>query len=219
MRLLRQLFLNKLKYKKNDVLFGVLSRITDRARLGSHCRIGKYSYVDGYLGSWSYIGDSCFISAKIGKFCSISSSVRVLTGRHAYKAPYVSTSPLFYSIQNPFNTILVKRQLFDEYEYADKDNKIPVIIGNDVWIGYGVSIIEGVTIADGAVILANATVTKYVPPYAIVGGVPAKIVGYRYEDDVIKKLLDIRWWENDIEWIKKNIDSMSDINNLLHNYQ
>jgi len=142
----------------------------------------------------------------------------VLTGRHAYKAPYVSTSPLFYSIQNPFNTILVKRQLFDEYEYADKDNKIPVIIGNDVWIGYGVSIIEGVTIADGAVILANATVTKYVPPYAIVGGVPAKIVGYRYEDDVIKKLLDIRWWENDIEWIKKNIDSMSDINNLLLNY-
>lgn len=77
-----------------------------------------------------------------------------------------------------------------------------VIIGNDVWIGAGVFIKGGIKIGDGAVIAAHAVVTKDVPPYAIVGGVPAKILKYRFTDDVIRKLLDLKWWDYDIAAIQ-----------------
>lgn len=155
------------------------------------------------------------IFGKIGRFCSLSSNVKVINGRHAFKAPFVSTSPLFFSLSSPLGFSFVKSQKYDEFTYADTENKYPVVIGNDCWIGYGVSIIEGVTIGDGSVVLANATVTKDVPPYAIVGGVPAKIIGYRYDEETIAKLLEIKWWNKDITWIKEKAEMFSDLENFL----
>ena len=104
---------------------------------------------------------------------------------------------------------------FDEYVYADSANKHPVVIGNDCWIGARVSIVEGVTISEGGVVLAGAVVTKDVPPYAIVGGVPAKVIGYRYSEDVIKKLLKIQWWNNNEQWLKDNALLFSNIDSFL----
>ena len=98
---------------------------------------------------------------------------------------------------------LYSESIFDEFKYADSDRNY-VVIGNDVWIGACVTIINGVTIGDGAMVLAGAVVSKDVPPYAIVGGVPAKINGYRYSKEDIEFLLDSRWWDNDLEWIKDN---------------
>ena len=85
-----------------------------------------------------------------------------------------------------------------------------VKIGSDCWIGEGALITGGVTINDGAVILANAVVTKDVPAYAIVGGIPAKIIKFRYSDTDINYLIRLQWWNKSLEWIKKNKDALCD---------
>lgn len=88
------------------------------------------------------------------------------------------------------------------------DNKGDIIIGNDVWIGYEAVILAGVTVGDGAIIGARAVVTKDVPPYTIVGGVPAKTIRKRFSDDVISKLLKMKWWDWPEETIKRHISDI-----------
>ena len=79
-----------------------------------------------------------------------------------------------------------------------------------MWIGADVKIIGGIKIGDGAIVAAGALITKDVPPYAVVGGVPARIIRYRYSEDKIKKLLQFKWWNKDLNWIKANADLFSD---------
>lgn len=213
--LIRQFTVNKWGVKTPDVKFGFLSRVGEGATFEGHNRIGRQSSIWGRVGKYSYLGDRCLFMGKIGRFTSISSNVRTINGRHAFKAPFVSTCPLFFSNQNLFGKKWVEDNLFDEYTFADKEHHFPVIVGNDCWIGYGASIIEGVTVRDGAVVLANATVTKDVPPYAIVGGVPAKIVGYRYDEEKIKRLIEMKWWDRTEEWILENIQNYSNIDEFV----
>lgn len=103
---------------------------------------------------------------------------------------------------------------FDEWGLDAKnirqawDNKGDTIIGNDVWIGYEAVILSGVRIGDGAIIGARAVVTKDVPPYTIVGGVPARPIRRRFDDAVIKKLETLRWWDWDFEKIRRSIPAI-----------
>ncbi|GAB3932153.1 hypothetical protein GCM10028827_30120 [Mucilaginibacter myungsuensis] len=90
-----------------------------------------------------------------------------------------------------------------------------VSIGNDVWIGSNAIIMDGVTIGNGAVIAANSVVTKDVGDYEIVGGVPAKLIKKRFDENLIMKLNEIEWWDKDEAWIKKNIDNFRDIERFL----
>lgn len=120
---------------------------------------------------------------KIGKFCSIGENVTILLGGE-HKIDTISSYP--FSLKK------------NRYSKGD------VTIGNDVWIGYGATILSGVTIGDGAVIAANAVVTKDVEPYAIVGGVPAKTIKYRFDEKTIQELLEIKWWDLDIHTIYEN---------------
>lgn len=148
-------------------------------------KIGKYTYGKPIIVSFRKED-----RLTIGKFCSIADDVViVLSGEHRYDR--VSTFPL--------------RSRFIYKKERDTYSKGPVVIGNDVWIGSRAIILSGVRIGDGAVIGAGAVVTKNVPPYAIVGGVPAKILKYRFSNEQIRKLLKIAWWNWDIEKILKNI--------------
>lgn len=208
---IKQFWGNKHCIKAPNVKFDLLSRIGTGSSFEGNNYVGKYSLIWGAVGKYSYFGDHVKLVGNIGRFTSISSWVQIISGRHPMKSPYVATSPLFFAKKTPFGHSFVQKQLFEEFAYADTKNKIQVIIGNDCWIGYGVSIVGGVKIGDGAVVLANATVTKDVPPYAIVGGVPAIVKGYRYDAVTIEKLLEMKWWNKDESWIKEHALTFSDI--------
>lgn len=148
------------------------------------------------LGDYSYIGRGTIIhNTSIGKFCSISDFCVI--GLPGHKIDIISSSPIFSEVKNGTKSSWVKSDLPQE--------PVNIKIGNDVWIGYRAIIPSNVTIGDGAVIAAGAVVVKDVPPYAIVGGVPAKIIKYRFSQDVIDYLLELRYWDKKDEEIKKNI--------------
>lgn len=202
-----------LKGHSNNVRIGLLANILPGSTFEGNNYIGRFTTFRGSIGKYSYIGTGGVFLGKIGRYTSIAAGVHVINGRHPIKIPFVATHPVFYSIQTPVGSGFVDKQIFEEYVFAEDDN--PVVIGNDCWIGSNVSIIEGVKIEDGAVALAGAVVTKNVPPYAIVGGVPATIIGYRYDDDKIAKLCNIKWWNKDEQWLKDNIQLFSNIDDFL----
>ena len=117
----------------------------------------------------------------------------------------------------PFPLFFEEWDLKKENVTESWNNKGDIIIGNDVWIGYEAVIMSGVNIGDGAIIGTRAVVTKDIPPYTIVGGVPAKIIRKRFSDEVISQLLEIKWWDWNKEKIKNNIEKIKrgDIENLI----
>ena len=171
--------------------------------------------INTYVGFMSYIGVDCDLSySKIGKFSSIANRCHVILGNHPTKV-IVSTHPAFYSPNRPIGKSYTNRSFFSEYKYVDNDKKYMISIGNDVWIGSDVKILGGISIGDGAIIACGSVVVKDVPPYAIVGGVPAKIIRYRFNDDQIKKLLEIQWWNKSEKWLMENVDDFSNIDVFL----
>lgn len=144
----------------------------------------------------------------IGKFCSIACGAKFIfnCANHTLKSLSTYTFPLFFEEWD-----LPKSEVA-----AAWDNKGDIVIGNDVWIGYEAVILAGVKIGDGAIIGARAVVTKDVPPYSIVGGVPAKVIRKRYSPDIIEHLLSLRWWNWTKEKIKRNLPFImsGDIENL-----
>ena len=137
---------------------------------------------------------------KIGKFCSIACGAKFLftSGNHAMQSLSTYPFPIFFEEWN-----LDARDICSAW-----DNKGDIIIGNDVWIGYEAVIMAGVTIGDGAIIGTRAVVTKDVPPYTIVGGVPAKIIRKRFDDATIERLENLRWWDWNAAKIQRSISAI-----------
>ena len=137
---------------------------------------------------------------KIGRYCSIACGSKFLftSGNHALASLSTYTFPIFYEEWG-----LDAKDICGAW-----DNKGDIIVGNDVWIGFEAVILSGVTIGDGAIIGARAVVTKDVPPYTIVGGVPAKPIRKRFDDRTIEKLLSLRWWDRDETTVKKAIPAI-----------
>ena len=133
----------------------------------------------------------------IGKFCSIACGVKFLfnCANHTLKSLSTYTFSLFYE-----DWELEKSNVASAW-----DNKGDIVIGNDVWIGFEAVILAGVKIGDGAIIGTRAVVTKDVPPYSIVGGIPAKLIRKRYSPDIIEQLLSLRWWDWTKDRIKRNL--------------
>ena len=173
------------------------------------CKIGRYTY--GYK---DLLKESCLASS-IGRYCSINKTARIW-GNHAIEC--VTTSPILdmpwlydvekYGTRKKYLEKYGKYKDFSDREFQSssiRKNEL-VEIGNDVWIGANVVILQGVKIGDGAVVAADSVVTKNVEPYSIVGGVPAKIIRYRFSKGTIERLLQIKWWDCSVEEIEKNIE-------------
>lgn len=177
--------------------FGLHTHISPTSTFEGANKIYSHSIFNGSLGYGSYIQENCAISAHVGRFTSIGPSVKTNRGVHPIEEPYVTTCPMFFSTRKQNGNTFANRILFDEL-------RKPPVIGSDCWIGERAFIIGNVNIGDGAVVLAGAVVTKDIPPYAIVGGVPAKIIKYRYDSETIKMLEDFKWWNKDIDWLKEH---------------
>lgn len=196
----------------NKVSFPFSCEINYHSTFEGMNKIYEKTYFKGYIGKGSYIGPNSNITGKIGRFTSIAPSCNVILGRHPYTYPYVSTSPMFFSLEKQNGYTFSEKQEFKEHKFAD--DYYAVIIGNDCWIGHGASIVSGVKIGDGAIVLAGAMVTKDVPPYAIVGGIPAKIIKYRYKTNDIEFLLKLKWWDKENSWLKHHIYLFSNLEAL-----
>lgn len=145
-----------------------------------------YHIVNSQIGKYTYIAiNSTINNTTIGKFCSIGPNFLCGWGIHPING--ISTSPMFYSTRNQNGTTLSKVDKVEERK--------PIKIGNDVFIGANVTVLDGITIGDGAVIGAGAVVSKDIPPYAIAVGCPVKVIKYRFDEEKIEALLKIKWWE------------------------
>ena len=133
----------------------------------------------------------------IGKFCSIACGAKFMLTSANHKMSSLSTYPF---------PIFYEEWGLDAKDIRNAwDNKGDIVIGNDVWIGYEAVIMAGVTIGDGAIIGTRAVVTKDVPPYTIVGGVPAKPIRKRFDDATVERLIKLRWWDWEHEKIAQSI--------------
>ena len=159
------------------------------AKINSGCSVFNSS-----VGRYSYLGYDCeIINTEIGCFCSLASGIHIGLAEHPIE--WVSTSPVFQDVLN--SSLKIK---FANHPAPESKQ---TTIGHDVWIGTNVIVKAGVTIGTGAVIASGAVVTKDIPPYAIVGGIPAKIIRYRFDEATINSLLRIKWWELSDEELHK----------------
>lgn len=170
-----------------------------RCKVGNNVAFNRRSYInDSSIGAFSYSGSNTTINfTSIGKFCSLARNVDIGGFNHDYCK--VTTMPMFRFKQLSGGT---------NPEVGEKEL---CRVGNDVWIAAGTQILHKVSVGDGSVIGGGAVVTRDVPPYAIVAGVPAKVIKFRFDEKTIEELMQIRWWDwpenivlENIEWMIKN---------------
>lgn len=170
--------------------------------LGTNCSLGQVDF-GGYnavgdecsiqrsrIGAYSYVSRNCRLQhCTLGKYVSVGPNCLIGLGKHPVEA-FLSTHPVFYSTRKQNGTTFVSENLFEEFE--------PIEIGSDVWIGANVVILDGVKIGHGAIIAAGSIVNRDVQPFEIVGGVPVKNIRYRFDEEKIKRILDLEWWNKSL---------------------
>ena len=217
-------FYYTIKYPTLNLDFS--SKLRDNLRFGNNISIGKNTIVGDTIlgdnvtvhhdcslmnisiGAFSYVSAGCWLNlTQIGKFCSLGGELMSGCGEHPVN--FISTNPVFFS------TFTQSGVTFAQKDYCE-EKKI-ITIGHDVWIGARAFIKDGIKIGNGAIVATGAVVVKDVPDYAIVGGVPAKIIRYRFSPEIIEQLLKIEWWNWSIERLRlaQPYFVMEDINILI----
>lgn len=168
--------------------------------------VGDYTYYDdpdgvenfekNVLYHFPFIGDTLII----GKFCAIAKDVKFIMNGANHQTSGFSTYP-FFIFANGWEKVMPQA--------GDLPYKGDTCVGNDVWIGYDATIMPGVKIGHGAIIASRSVVTKDVPDYAVVGGNPAQIIKYRFDENTIEKLLEIAWWDWSAEKITRNLEAIT----------
>lgn len=177
-----------------------------------NCRISSKSKIEAgtecyytSMDKYSFCGYNCNINlSKIGSYTSIANGV--IIGGNNHPLHWVSMSPVFYSD---------KDSLKKKFSLYDKASPKITVIGNDVWIGQNAIIKQGVIVGDGAVIGMGSVVTKDVLPYQIVAGNPAKVIKYRFSEEIISELIILKWWSFDDAKIQKLAPFVTDINEFI----
>lgn len=202
--------------------YGINRPISANFSFEAPCSL-KFAQIEqgGSLGAFSYIVSGYICSTDIGRYCSFGEGVQI--GRQNHPIQWLSTSPFLYinnknilNIDAAFDKNLIETPLHTKPPIQLKTTQIK----NDVWIGHGAMINAGICIENGAIIAAGSVVTKDVPAYAIVGGNPAKLIRYRFPDEIITQLLEIQWWQyspeqlkdlplHDVPQLLKNISSLT----------
>ena len=168
--------------------------LSENVELRDNVSIGAHSYCNK--------GTIVFKGSRIGNYCSIGYNVHI--GPPEHPVSFFSTSPDAY--RSP--------EIKDLCDWPKDDIHTPVVVGNDVWIGSNAIILQGCIIGDGSVIAAGAVVTHDIPPYTVVGGVPAKTIKDRFTPNLIQKLLDSQWWNHDENWIAEFFHSLHNSENI-----
>lgn len=207
-KLFVKIYLTNKKYKSGTLLSAVPNHFLTKRGLGIQENV-RFTRWNVKIGDYCFIGKNTFIDncTEIGSFCSISFDVKIGLVNHALD--HISTSPFFYKKE---------KKWVSESTYIERKGK-EVKIGHDVLISANAIILEGVKIGTGAVIAAGAVVIKDVPPYAIVGGVPAKIIRYRFDEDLRKNLLESEWWKLSKEELSKSIEYFNQPTEFLNHLQ
>jgi len=195
----KNLKIGYLSYAKNST-FEMFNTLKNNVSLNS-VKLGKFTYIST---------NTKIQYTTIGKFCSVGSDCKIGLGKHPSNT-FVSNHPIFFSLFKQAQITFASKNYFDETE--------SISIGNDVWIGSNSIILDGVKIEDGVIVAAGSVVTKDIPAYAIVGGVPAKIIKYRFNKKEIDRLLEIKWWNMDIDFLKTNYKKFHNINEFLHDIE
>lgn len=172
-------------------------QISGKVKIGEFCKFPGEVHINAShpvtIGRFTSINGPTQLKTRvhginIGSFCSIARGVEIQEYDHPVHLP---------------STYYMRKNVFGE-KVLEVSSKGPIVIGNDVWIGAQSIILSGVNIGDGAIIAANSVVTRDVPPYAIVGGVPAKVLKMRFPSDVINEISKLKWWEWDTDTITRN---------------
>lgn len=180
------------KLQRNNCVLSLA--VSHHSLIGHHIFVGRSSLIDAMssVDSYTYIGDRCCVTrARIGRYVSIGNNVSIGPGEHGLDK--LSTSSQFYE------------SAYDELTEGD------CIIEGDAWIGVDVIVLRGVRVGFGAVVAANAVVTKDVPDYAVVAGVPARVIKFRFEEGMRNKLLASKWWINDLQEAKQLLGELGNV--------
>ncbi len=187
------------------------SAIIQNCEFGAFTEVQRFADIsDSIIDDYSYIMEySQITNTIIGKFANIASNVRINPGFHPYEMPCQ-------------HHMIYRQEMFgfgqDDKAFFNYRKVQKVVIGHDVWIGHGAVIMPGVTIGNGAIIGSNAVVTKDVPAFAIVAGVSAKVLKYRFPKQIIQAIEQIAWWNWSHETIKERFEDLKDIRALIYKY-
>jgi len=193
----------KVQYSGKGLRIGYMA-VAERTQFGRMNTLSNFARLDRVtMGDMSYVSRGTRITnAAIGKFTCIGPESLIGLGRHPTES-FVSSHPAFYSLLAQSQLTFVAEQKFEEF--------LPITIGNDVWIGARTTVLDGAEICDGAIVAAGSVVSGTIRPYAIVGGVPARVIRYRFDEGTVAELLESRWWDMSFEVLRENSKAFESI--------